>query len=391
MKKTSKEFRNMGNLSNITSTSRVLNLNLLTQRLLKTEGEHETFFRNKSLNNTLILKSIVQPPDKIAFSITQDNATKLFKPFDRNDLAQGGLFAFIGQPNLMKALQEYFGFQPEDNENNDRDMAILKELDRIPSLDPFLLREKMSELGVTVDKSYFQIDEMEWSRIKERIISDFVPLAQMAFGEKGKNDAARSLADKIWDPKQTQLLKPILKTLDIPQEKASEIIFSWKGLLYYKYQAQDSHADLVKMLKEIESARIYGYSSIEQKGETQKTIRAIRASFTEDWKLCHKHLASYEKNYIEEFVGKQNPQALKQTLTNASEIFDVLGTVIGSTKHCVSYWRYFSGSRIGGRIAADDFDALLDDFRKGTGLTTMARAPTERAISMDDDPKVVKA
>ena len=62
----------MGNLSNITSTSRVLNLNLLTQRLLKTEGEHETFFKNKSLNNTLILKSIVQPADKIAFSISQD-------------------------------------------------------------------------------------------------------------------------------------------------------------------------------------------------------------------------------------------------------------------------------------------------------------------------------
>ena len=150
----------MGNLSNITSTSRVLNLNLLTQRLLKTEGEHETFFRNKSLNNTLILKSIVQPPDKIAFSITQGNSTKLFKPFDRNDLAQGGLFAFIGQPNLMKALQEYFGFQPEDNENNDRDMAILKEVDRSPSLDPFLLRQKMTELGATADKSYFQIDEM---------------------------------------------------------------------------------------------------------------------------------------------------------------------------------------------------------------------------------------
>ena len=76
---------------------------------------------------------------------------------------------------------------------------------------------------------------------------------------------------------------------------------------------------------------------------------------------------------------------------NANEIFDVLGTVIGSTKHCVSYWRYFSGSRIGGRIAADDFDALLDDFRKGTGLATMARAPSDRQVSMDDDPNVVKA
>lgn len=381
----------MGNLSNVTSTSRVLNLNLLTQRLLKTDGEHETFFKNKSLNNVLILKSIVQPADKIAFGITQDNATKLFKPFDRNDLSQGGLFAFIGQPNLRRMLEEYFGFQSNESDENRRDLAILSELDNVPSLDPFLLREKMTELGVHVDKSYFQIDEMEWSRIKERIISDFVPLAQMAFGEKGKADAARSLADKIWDPAQTKLLKPILQTLDIPQDKASEIIFAWKGLLYYKYQAQDSYTDLVKMLDEMGAAKIYGYASIEQKGETQRTIRSIRASFTEDWKLCHQYLASYEKNYIEEFVGNQNPQALKQTLMNASQIFDVLGTVIGSTKHCVSFWRFFSSSRIGGRIAADDFDALLDDFRKGTGLSKMVRAPVDTQEAIEVDPNLAKA
>jgi len=122
-------------------------------------------------------------------------------------------------------------------------------------------------------------------------------------------------------------------------------------------------------LAAIEAAKIFGYASVEQKSEVQRSIRTIKAAFAEDWKLCHRHLAEYEKNYLIEFVQNQNPKALKQTLMNASKIFKVLGTVIGATRHSVSYWKFFSLSREGARIAAEDFEALLDDFLKGTGLS----------------------
>ena len=70
-------------------------------------------------------------------------ALKIVIPIDRRDLKTGGRYIFVGQVNYEKAILEAFGIGIDHP-----DCMILDVMDRTPSLDPFLLKEQLSRVGV---------------------------------------------------------------------------------------------------------------------------------------------------------------------------------------------------------------------------------------------------
>src|SRR5580692_9391567 len=132
-----RSVRSLRKLQRTGSTSRVLNLLAITERMEASGGEPEApFFASPMLARSLIIKHRLRPDENFLFDETRINATKVIIPFERQDLGLGAQSVFVGQrgwvDQLRMACDGAAGFS--------NDVILLQVLDELPSLDPFLLR-----------------------------------------------------------------------------------------------------------------------------------------------------------------------------------------------------------------------------------------------------------
>src|SRR5262249_4382413 len=118
---------------------RVFNCNVLTHRIQEKEPGAGYFFRNKPLNNMVLIKDT--PPDEGPRSQAPPIGTKLYFPFNENDIYEGGRTIFVHEKNLERALVNQFGEGALRKDALVDDLRILQILDHLPSLDPFLLKD----------------------------------------------------------------------------------------------------------------------------------------------------------------------------------------------------------------------------------------------------------
>src|SRR3569623_481006 len=143
-------YRSLRGLEKTASTSRVLNLAALAVRNAgNPEHAERPLFKSPVLNGAVILKHRLRPDEADLFDGLARTATKLIVPFDRTELALGGRAVFANERGWLPMLRELRG-GPDDMM---RDVEILEALDRLPSLDPFLLREHLKRLGFEVSPS----------------------------------------------------------------------------------------------------------------------------------------------------------------------------------------------------------------------------------------------
>ena len=89
-------------------------------------------------------------------------ATKIIIPFDPTDLRAGGRSLFVDQRGYAETLREAGNYNSDSLE---RDLSVLRLLNAVPSLDPFLLREHLRNNKIEVSPSYFAISEGDQERM----------------------------------------------------------------------------------------------------------------------------------------------------------------------------------------------------------------------------------
>src|SRR4051812_10123471 len=97
----------------------------------------QPMFLHPVLNRAIFVKHNVGSSEEDRFAPRRIGATKVIFPFDHSELSLGGQFLFVDQPDFVPLLNrhlEYAGLPI------DRDLAVLRTLDRLPTLDPFLVR-----------------------------------------------------------------------------------------------------------------------------------------------------------------------------------------------------------------------------------------------------------
>ena len=110
----------------------------MARRILAKDPGVPSFFRNKQLNNLVLIKDTLPEDLRSGRSVI---GTKLYFPFNENDIYEGGRTIFVSDKHLEQALIGQFGENGLSREALVEDMRILKVLDRLPSLDPFLLKD----------------------------------------------------------------------------------------------------------------------------------------------------------------------------------------------------------------------------------------------------------
>ena len=131
---TQRDIRNLSQLGDTASTSRVLNLAQISITSSKDpDYRRKPFFRNMQMNKAIVIKHTLRANERECFAVSKRTATKIILPFDSKDLKLGGQSIFVGQIGFDAFIRSFYNTTESAAVD---DVAVLRALDELPSLDP---------------------------------------------------------------------------------------------------------------------------------------------------------------------------------------------------------------------------------------------------------------
>ena len=342
------------------STSRVLNLfRIAIDNAENPEHAEKPLFLSPLINRAFLLKHRTRTDENYLFSSSRAVATKLIIPFDPSDLRAGGRSLFIDQRGYAEALRDAGNYNGESFE---RDMTVLRLLNAVPSLDPFLVREHLRNNDIEVAPCYFAISEGDQTRMHAFVSQEMSKLVMLAGGgdQAGNRMVSAMLSNRI-----DEKLEPLRLTLGLTGNDFREGVFSWRGFLYYKWSMGKFWPDVMDVLRELNKIQPFGGLTPEQKVFLASARRNIIAMVRDNGNHVNKVLGIYDTSFAA-LVEHQSPKTFRDFLLSAPHMFLELGEKLGAISHIVSFWRYRFAP---GHAAVDgeELSAIFQDFSSGFG------------------------
>lgn len=219
-----------------------------------------TIFKNKRLDDAIILKHALRPNERDLFERPPMVATKVLVPIDPAQITLGAISFFVGERSAAQVLQRSFGIRNDQGRGPpDRDVMILNELDRTPSLDVFLLREILCNDRLKVPTDIFNVSLAEDPHFRTFIFRELAPLVNFAIGSSEPGKVYR-FVDSIFGATIGPQAADFLSALMLPQAKWAEIVFAWKAALFYEKGADEMRGRFERMAAQLRTLRTYGHN-----------------------------------------------------------------------------------------------------------------------------------
>ncbi|MES2034199.1 MAG: hypothetical protein V4466_08490 [Pseudomonadota bacterium] len=298
------------------------------------DWENQPLFTNRVLNASLILKHRLRQDETYLFDDYRTAATKIIVPFERSDLGLGGQSFFVGQRGWMDLLRDACA----GAKSLEQDVRILKLLDKLPSLDPFLLREHLRRHDHFVAPCYFAISPADLESMQGYVGHQMEELIRLAYDNGGGAYTAR-LVEALLSTDVDERLEPLRLTLMLEGDDFREGVFSWKGFLYYKWMLSALQPQLAAVAKEIGALAVSGPRDVETglylEGARQRLKRAIATQRAQ----VDRSLAVYDAAF-QGLTRHGDPKIFRAFLLDAPRMFLSLGEKVGAASHIASFWRY---------------------------------------------------
>lgn len=321
---------------------RVFNCMTLTKRVFETDPKAIPFFRTKGLNKVILIKDNI-PEDDDRFKITAIG-TKLYFPFNEDNIYGGGRTIFAHDSRLESALKDALGAGAITKEGLAEDMRYLAIFDRLPSLDPFLLKDIFLDQGLKAHEGYFEVGPEIWEEIEDFILERFEPVAAAAFPDsKPGDERAHQLIEKIWEARDLTALKPLIDAFRLPEEHALEIFSAWKGINFYLFQREKSKPLLLEMFTWLKNLRLPVIAMATAEREEYKgMIELARAQLRTEWQKVDGMLKDYQESYDKMFVHKTSSHEFVSFLRTANKLYYELGYSLGKMGQAAYCWDIMS-------------------------------------------------
>jgi hypothetical protein len=368
---TDRTIRNLAHLRRSASTSRVLNL-----LKIGLDHDHEAdwvarpVFQTLALNRSLIIKHRLRRDEADCFYLHRHVATKVVIPLDPADLKSGGRYVFVGQRDFERVMLEAFGISASHP-----DMQTLALLDRLPSLDPFLLREQLKRGGLDPALCYFSISDSDHQRMLSFVEEEIRPLVTLSLGPDLELVAsARRLAAKIMSNRPTDHMGALRETLRLELEDYEDGVFCWKGFLYYKWVLTSLRAEAAAVASAVRTVRPIGKVDREARTWLDRGRGVLQDRITEACNDAQRTLAVYDDAFAG-LIDESRPGAFREFLLESPRLFSKLGEQLGAIQHIVSFWRFrFSPGSSG--VAVEELIDIFMDFE-----TSLAARRGDAAVS----------
>lgn len=306
-------------------------------------------FRNKYLNNCIVLKIIAQVRKHQRRTFTTD--TLLYFPYNASNIYEGGDSVLFSDAKREAMLRHKCGFDPDDPAQLDdieHDNRLLEMLADIPTLDPFLLREKAMQMDVAgeINPAYFNLTPEEWSTFQAPIREKIDALVRKALGVTHSletSDIAEHVSnflDKIWEARDIENIEAFVDSMEIPRDHAPELFFAWKAICYYQAQSRSIEPSLKKLFQWIgnpSTALPIDLMTLreELRDQIDAEISLLKQRMREYYKETESILGIYEDSY-QQFIEKGNPGPFKRFLGDAQEQFLSLAACLSANAHAIN-------------------------------------------------------
>lgn len=346
------------------STSRVLNLMAIAKdHSAEDDYKSRPLFQSSVMNASIVLKHRVRADESYLFLSPRSVATKVIVPFDLHELRLGGRSFFFEQRGFQEAMQQIGNYREG---TMDRDLDVLKLINSVPSLDPFLLREHMRNHHYDVADCYFAISQADKKQMYEYVSGSIRALIQLA-GLGGKESSTAKLVSALLSTEVDEKLAPLRATLMLDGDAFREGVFSWRGFLYYKWCMQNFWPDLRDTIRELKAMQPGGALTPEYSTYiTASKIRIIDCVRQTGVNVSNT-LRIYDDAYAK-LVEHGQPAAFRDFLLGAPAMFLSIGEKMGAISHISSFWRYRFPRGHSGRADAEELVTIFQDFEAGFGL-----------------------
>ena len=343
-------------------SSRVFNCNDIARKLERQKVEDRLFFKNASMNSLVFIKEPLTDeriePHPSGFAV----GTKLYIPYNEANVYEGGRSVFCHSKQLMEVLNQHFGFDSAkfQKADLDRDLKILGILDKLPSLDVFLMRDALELDGLKVNEHYFEIEETQRTAIQEFIRGKIEPLVRAAYGsEQSVALKVTQLVDKIWEAKDTVALDSLIKAFRIPEEDAPTVFASWKGIIFYCYEyarTREGRESFARWLKDGAHERELVPKA--QHDYIDQTRRAVVERLRDHWKDVEANAREYDSVYAK-FIESSDAANFITFLRGAKSIYWRMGDSLSKMSHAVNCWDIMSSTFPQRRLPSEHLEPLL--------------------------------
>ncbi len=361
------------------STSRVLNLLRVAEKHIEDpEFLEKPVFKNMRLNRSFILKHHVRSDEAYLMVRRQKISTKIIFPLINDMLSLGGQSVIIGQKNFKQIICEACG---QTELELAEDLETLAILDKLPSLDPFLLREYLRKNGREPASCYFDISPADVEKMKTFAATEVSKLIGVAFGTG--DDSPIELVDKMVDlilsNETNEKLQPLRMALGLRPEEFTEGVFAWRGFLYFKWQLIEAFEGLQKVIRETDKVICTQTKDKQMMMNIASLISQLKQALKRVATDCREIIALYDKAF-EDLIERAHAAAFRKFLLDSPTLFLELGHLMGSVVHITSFWSYKFRDNSKLTLEAEEYEELLIEFISGLMGES---AQMERTLQLD--------
>ncbi|MDE2112023.1 MAG: hypothetical protein KGJ79_12840 [Alphaproteobacteria bacterium] len=350
------------------SSSRVLNLAAIAlAQADNPKHRAQPFFNSPVINGSIILKHRLRSDEMDFFVTRRAIATKVIIPFETSDLRSGGRSLFVGQRSYETLLREVGNYS--EKLDMKQDLEVLRLIDGVPSLDPFLLREHLNSHDIAPDSCYFSISDADQQRMFNYAAQEVRQLTALALSGKGGQRSASTdkIVAALLSNEVTERLEPLRMTLQLDPAEFVEGIFSWRGFLYYKWSMEQFWPNTIKVLRDIKTFQPTGKINSDQTAYLAAARRAIIVGVKDHNEAVRRLIAIYDNAYAQ-LVGQQDPKTFREFLLNAPSLFLEMGEKIGAISHITSFWQYRFSDAAPRFADPEELITIFQDFSQSFGV-----------------------
>lgn len=337
--------------------------------LKDTEDQPTPLFDSPFLTNAVFFKEASEDEhDGLSVS------TRAMFTFNEANAVEGGA-SVIARPDFLEAaLLKWYGGKA-DIVFSDHDKNILDVFCTIPTFDPFLLLARRQDLERErgVDPDNFSVDIDTAGEVRSLINGRATSLVKLAMGDAKSPDKVtatiKALSESIWNCRADRRTGHLFKSLGIPKDRTSRILFAWKGVAYYEYLFQsfaEDYSDFLDWLRGPDSmpkdlGTVQNDRSFRIEHARKAAQVVMRRYYSHATEVLKKHNDAYDALLLD-----GNPEPFQKFLHDAPRLFETLGLCIGCFGHASNAWKTLTNN---GRRRKRKANALEEFYRFINGLS----------------------
>jgi hypothetical protein len=303
--------------------------------------------------------------------------TAIYVPHDAIEIPAGGYGIYLRQRDFVNLLKHHTGVDFEEgNKEFERDIDILRTIDTIPSLDPFLLKSALQKHLADIHPAYFVISQAEEDGIKSLIAEKVNPIVARALGLKSAadvNERSQRFLQALWDPTMPEA-KLFVSAFGISGDQAQQIFEGWKGVTFYVHTFTKNLQQVAGVLRWLTGpdsapldAREFKHLKEQQDMFRQSVVKKLRNLISNVNGIFGEYTECHGK-----FLNGGDPKPFRNFLAGVYRRYWVLGYCSMAVLHTVNIHERYMSSAIKNRLQFEQIEEMLK--RMDASLSSQANA-----------------